>query len=66
MLTVLVSQADERIRNDPNLNHEYLPIAGLADFTSASQKLVLGNDSPAIKEKRVSIPDSPDILPAVA
>jgi aspartate/tyrosine/aromatic aminotransferase len=46
-------QADEILHNDPDLNHEYLPIAGLADFTSASQKLVLGGDSPAIKEKRV-------------
>lgn len=46
-------QADEIIRNDPDLNHEYLPIAGLSDFTSASQKLILGPDSPAIKEKRV-------------
>ncbi|KAF2731665.1 aspartate aminotransferase [Polyplosphaeria fusca] len=50
----VVRKADEIIRNDPNLNHEYLPIAGLADFTSASQKLVLGADSPAIKEKRVT------------
>nr|POE54540.1 aspartate aminotransferase, cytoplasmic [Quercus suber] len=46
-------QADERLRKDPNLNHEYLPIAGLADFTSASQKLILGTASPAIKDKRV-------------
>lgn len=42
------------IRQDPNLNHEYLPIAGLADFTSASQKLILGKASPAIQEKRVA------------
>ena len=48
-----MTQADEILRNDPNLNHEYLPIAGLPDFTSASQKLILGADSPAIKEKRV-------------
>ncbi|SMR52899.1 unnamed protein product [Zymoseptoria tritici ST99CH_1A5] len=48
----VVKQADEIIRNDPNLNHEYLPIAGLPEFTSASQKLVLGKDSAAIKEKR--------------
>jgi aspartate aminotransferase len=47
------AQADDRLRDDPNLNHEYLPIAGLAEFTTASQKLVLGGDSPAIKEKRV-------------
>lgn len=46
-------QADELLRKDPNLNHEYLPIAGLAEFTTAAQKLILGADSPAIKEKRV-------------
>jgi len=46
-------QADERLRQDPNLNHEYLPIAGLAEFTSAAQKLMLGADSPAVKEQRV-------------
>lgn len=50
----VVKQADEKLRNDPDLNHEYLPIAGLAEFTSASQKLVLGADSPAIKDKRVA------------
>lgn len=50
----VVKKADEILRNDPDLNHEYLPIAGLADFTAASQKLVLGGDSPAIKEKRVT------------
>ena len=49
-------QADEILRKDPDLNHEYLPIAGLPDFTTASQKLVLGGDSPAIKEKRVRSP----------
>jgi aspartate aminotransferase len=42
------------LRKDPNLNHEYLPIAGIPEFTSASQKLLLGGDSPALKEKRVS------------
>lgn len=47
-------QADEILRNDPDLNHEYLPISGLPDFTSAAQKVILGADSPAIKEKRVS------------
>lgn len=45
-------QADEILRNDPSLNHEYLPIAGLASFTSAAAKLMLGADSPAIAEKR--------------
>lgn len=46
------TQADDRLRSDPDLNHEYLPIAGLADFTSASQKLILGASSPALSEKR--------------
>jgi aspartate aminotransferase len=45
-------QADEILRNDPSLNHEYLPIAGLSEFTSAAARLILGADSPAIKEKR--------------
>ncbi|EMC93332.1 hypothetical protein BAUCODRAFT_26640 [Baudoinia panamericana UAMH 10762] len=49
----VVKQADELLRKDPDLNHEYLPIAGLADFTSASQKLILGKSSPAIADKRV-------------
>ncbi|KIW19574.1 hypothetical protein PV08_00147 [Exophiala spinifera] len=49
----VVKKADEILRNDPNLNHEYLPIAGLPDFTSAAQKVILGSDSPAIKEGRV-------------
>lgn len=48
-------QADEILHNDPNINHEYLPIAGLAEFTSAAQKLILGANSPAIKEKRVCL-----------
>ncbi|KAF2661931.1 aspartate aminotransferase [Lophiostoma macrostomum CBS 122681] len=50
----VVKRADETLRKDPNLNHEYLPIAGLAEFTSASQKLVLDADSPALKEKRAT------------
>lgn len=42
------------MNSDPALNHEYLPIAGLATFTSASAKLMFGADSPVIKEDRVS------------
>ncbi|KAF3907936.1 hypothetical protein ABW21_db0205031 [Orbilia brochopaga] len=49
----VVKKADEITRNDPSLNNEYLPIAGLASLTSAAAKLVLGGDSPAIAEKRV-------------
>lgn len=50
----VVKKADALIRDDPNLNHEYLPIAGLADFTSAAQKLILGPESPAISEGRAA------------
>ena len=42
------------LRDDPEFNHEYLPIAGLAKLTSAAQKLVLGADSPAILENRAA------------
>ncbi|KAJ5105532.1 hypothetical protein NUU61_002879 [Penicillium alfredii] len=49
----VVKKADNAIHNDPNLNHEYLSIGGLAEFTAAAQKLIAGGDSPAIQEKRV-------------
>ncbi|KAI9375339.1 aspartate transaminase [Aspergillus egyptiacus] len=50
----VVKKADDLIRNDPSLNHEYLPIKGLADYTSAAQRLILGPASPAIAESRVA------------
>ncbi|KAH8681704.1 aminotransferase class I and II [Xylariales sp. PMI_506] len=51
----VVKKADEILRNDPELNHEYAPIAGIASFTSKAAELILGGPtSPAIKEKRVT------------
>ncbi|KAI2640855.1 pyridoxal phosphate-dependent transferase [Hypomontagnella submonticulosa] len=51
----VVKKADEILRNDPELNHEYAPIAGIASFTSKAAELILGGvESPAIKEKRVT------------
>ena len=50
MLTA--AQAKERIATDPDINHEYLPIAGLPEFTAASQKLIFGSSSPALQEDR--------------
>ena len=47
-------QATELLLNDPALDHEYLPITGLPEFTSAAAKLILGADSPALAEGRVS------------
>lgn len=55
MQTTNLAQADEMLRSDPDLNHEYLPIAGLQQFTDASQKLILGQNSPAIRDKRVCL-----------
>lgn len=46
-------QATEVLLNDPSIDHEYLPITGLPEFTSAAARLILGADSPAIAEKRV-------------
>ncbi|ODV96608.1 hypothetical protein PACTADRAFT_48439 [Pachysolen tannophilus NRRL Y-2460] len=48
-----VKKAEELLVKDPSYNHEYLPISGLAEFTQAAAKVILGNDSIAIKEKRV-------------
>lgn len=39
--------------NDPNLDHEYLPIAGTPSYTKAASKLILGENSPAIQQDRV-------------
>ncbi|KAJ5787121.1 hypothetical protein N7457_002111 [Penicillium paradoxum] len=55
----VVKKADDAIHHDPSLNHEYLSIGGLAEFTSAAQKLIVGADSPAIREKRVRSSLSP-------
>ncbi|TVY32202.1 Aspartate aminotransferase, cytoplasmic [Lachnellula subtilissima] len=48
----VLPQADNILHSDPDLNHEYLPIAGLQSFTSGAAKLILGADSPALAEKR--------------
>jgi len=38
--------------NDEAINHEYLPVLGLESFASAATSMLLGADSPAIKEGR--------------
>ncbi|KAK4121619.1 PLP-dependent transferase [Parathielavia appendiculata] len=50
----VVKKADEILRNDPEANHEYLPIAGLAALLGKAAELLLGPSSPAIAEKRVA------------
>uniref|UniRef100_A0A8C4DXH3 Aspartate aminotransferase n=2 Tax=Dicentrarchus labrax TaxID=13489 RepID=A0A8C4DXH3_DICLA len=49
----VVKKVERLIVEDDSLNHEYLPILGLPEFRSASSKVALGDDSPAIKENRV-------------
>lgn len=50
----VVKKAKGRLHNDPSLNHEYLPIQGLNSFRAAAAKLILGKNSPALKEGRIA------------
>ncbi|CEQ42206.1 SPOSA6832_03994, partial [Sporobolomyces salmonicolor] len=50
----VVRKAKAILANDDSLDHEYLPIAGLPSFVSATSKLIFGADSPALKEGRVA------------
>ncbi|KAL4265940.1 Aspartate aminotransferase [Pleurotus pulmonarius] len=50
----VIKKATQILLNDDKLDHEYLPITGLPEFTSAAAKLILGANSPAIAEGRVS------------
>lgn len=49
----VVKKVEKLIVHDDTLNHEYLPILGLPEFRSLASKIVLGDDSPAIREDRV-------------
>ena len=40
--------------NDTALDHEYLPITGLPEYTSAAARLMFGKDSPVVTEERVT------------
>jgi len=51
---VIRRQVAKILFNDPTLNREYLPIAGLPEFTSTAACLILGADSVAIGEKQVA------------
>uniref|UniRef100_A0A452HC83 Aspartate aminotransferase n=1 Tax=Gopherus agassizii TaxID=38772 RepID=A0A452HC83_9SAUR len=49
----VVKKVEQKIANDASLNHEYLPILGLPEFRANASRIVLGDDSRAIKENRV-------------
>ncbi|KAK4422280.1 Aspartate aminotransferase 3, chloroplastic [Sesamum alatum] len=50
----VVRRAEQMLVNDRSRVKEYLPIVGLSDFNKLSAKLILGADSPAIQENRVT------------
>ncbi|KAL1557358.1 Aspartate aminotransferase 3, chloroplastic [Salvia divinorum] len=50
----VVRKAEQMLVNDRSRVKEYLPIVGLADFNKLSAKLILGTDSPAIQDNRVT------------
>lgn len=49
----VVKKTEIKIAESENINHEYLPVCGPDSFTKAAVELLLGEDSPAIKENRV-------------
>lgn len=49
----VVRTMEAQMACDATLNHEYLPVAGLADYSNSAIKLLLGADSPAITQNRV-------------
>ncbi|CAA7034176.1 unnamed protein product [Microthlaspi erraticum] len=53
LLLEVVRRAEQELANDKCRDKEYPPLDGLADFNKLSAKLVLGDDSSAVKEKRV-------------
>lgn len=48
----IVRKVELKLAQDETLNHEYLPVLGLDDFSSAATRMLLGNDNPALKENR--------------
>lgn len=54
----VVRKVEQQIVNSGKFNKEYIPIDGLPEFTKAAAKLILGEDSKALKEKRVAVVQS--------
>ncbi|CAN6643602.1 aspartate aminotransferase, cytoplasmic [Trichomonascus vanleenenianus] len=50
----VVKKVDSLVSSDPTLDHEYLPITGLADFTAPAARLVLGKKSDVVKAGHVA------------
>nr|AIT70252.1 aspartate aminotransferase [Dumontia simplex] len=50
----VVRRVEQALANDLSATHEYLPQDGLSDFCNLSARLILGKDSPALAEGRVT------------
>lgn len=48
----VVRKTEKALAEDETLNHEYLGQMGLDDFSKAASRMLLGEDSPAIKENK--------------
>lgn len=48
----VVRKTEKALAEDETLNHEYLGQLGLEEFSKAATRMLLGEDSPAIKENR--------------
>jgi aspartate/tyrosine/aromatic aminotransferase len=46
-------QASRQLEENPDIDHEYLPITGLPQFTKAAQGLIFGKQNKADEEGRV-------------
>ena len=57
----IVHAIQTSMAQDTSLDHEYLPIAGLESFTKASMKLILGNTSPVVENRAVTIQTLSDV-----
>lgn len=49
-----VKMAKAALLSNENIDHEYLGITGLPEFTASAAKLIVGSSSPALAEGRVS------------
>lgn len=51
-----VKKAEQMIAQE-NLDKEYAPISGIAEFCQASAKLAFGDDSPVVRDHLVRTPN---------
>jgi len=50
----VVREVETLLASDHSFNHEYLPVAGLPEFRTAAARILVGENSKAIIEGRVS------------